>query len=119
MLAPLVRPLLVVLAAAALVLLAACGNALHLLLGRAAARRRETAVRLALGADRRHLLRHHLAEAALLAALGCGLGVALASLGLRGLRAVAPADLPRLDGATLLPARRATAADPTAALRVG
>lgn len=109
-LAPLVRPLLVVLAAAALVLLAACGNALHLLLGRATARQRETAVRLALGAGPRHLLRHHLAEAALLAALGCGLGVALAALGLGALRAVAPADLPRLDGVALDPRALAVAA---------
>jgi putative ABC transport system permease protein len=96
-LAPLERPLLVVLAAALLLLVAACGNAVHLLLGRAAARRRETAVRLALGAAGRDLLRHHLAEAALLALVGAGLGLALATAGLGALRALAPADLPRLD----------------------
>lgn len=102
-LAPLERPLLVVLAAALLVLVAACGNAVHLLLGRAAARRRETAVRLALGAAGRDLLRHHLAEAALLAAMGGGLALAVAAAGLRGLQALAPADLPRLDGVALDP----------------
>ncbi|HEX2162344.1 MAG TPA: ADOP family duplicated permease [Thermoanaerobaculia bacterium] len=102
-LAPLARPLFVVLAAAALVLVTACGNAAHLLLGRGVARRRETAVRVALGAAGRDLLRHHLAEAALLALGGCALGVGLAAGGLGALRALAPADLPRLDSVALDP----------------
>ena len=72
------RSLLVLLAGVVLLHLLACDNAINLLLGRAAARRRETAVRAALGGTATRLLRHALAEGFLLAAAGGALGLLLA-----------------------------------------
>jgi putative ABC transport system permease protein len=92
-----VKPvLLVVFGAVVLVMLIACANVAGLLLVRGESRRRELAVRVALGAGTRRLMRLLIAESAVLAAVGGGAGVALAVAGTRLLRANAPAALPRV-----------------------
>jgi predicted permease len=83
------------LGAVALVWLIACANASNLLVARVVSRRHELAVRSALGATRERVVRHLLAESALLAIAAAGLGAALAAAGTRLLRALGESYTPR------------------------
>ena len=90
------RPgLFALLAASALLLLIACLNVANLLLARATTRRREVAVRAAIGASRGRLIRLFFTESLVLAAMGALLGLAVAVVSVKGLLAWSPIHIPR------------------------
>jgi putative ABC transport system permease protein len=97
-----VRPaLLMLMGCVGFVLLIACSNVANLLLTRGAARRPEMAVRTALGASPLRIVRQLLTESVLLAASGGVLGVAVGYVVLRGMLAIHPPGVPRIDEVTI------------------
>jgi putative ABC transport system permease protein len=103
-------PLLILLGTVAVVLLIACANVVNLLLARADVRRREVAIRAAIGASRRHLISQLFTEAALLSLLGGICGLAIAHTALRLLVLLRPVNLPRVHEVMLDPGVLAFAA---------
>jgi predicted permease len=138
MVGPVRRGLLILFGAVSAVLLIVCVNLANLTLGRVAGRRRDLAIRTALGANRWQVVRHILAESICIALAGGVVGTALASQGLPAVLRYAPVDLPRIEEIHLdmgvlffamglsivtgllmgiLPAWRAASADPQDSLR--
>jgi putative ABC transport system permease protein len=95
------RTMWMLFAAVLLVLLIAAANVGGLFVVRLEARRREAAIRAALGADRRHMAVHYFSESLILSLAAAVLATCLSFAGLRALLAIAPADIPRLANATL------------------
>ncbi|HEX4684386.1 MAG TPA: ABC transporter permease, partial [Gemmatimonadaceae bacterium] len=92
------KPLLLIFGAVCMVLLIAATNVAALLLSRGVHRRRETAVRSALGASRWQVMRPAILESLLIAILGTSIGFALAVGGVRSIGALAAAQMPQLAG---------------------
>jgi predicted permease len=95
------RTLWLLFGAVVLVLLIAAANVGNLFLLRFEARRRESAIRTALGADRAQMAAHYLAETLLLCVAAGAAGIGLAAAGLRVLLAIAPTNVPRLSEVAL------------------
>ncbi|HYH10507.1 MAG TPA: ABC transporter permease [Thermoanaerobaculia bacterium] len=97
-----VKPaLLILFAAVAVVLLIGCANVANLLLARAAARQKEISIRSAVGATRGRIVMQLLVESVMLSVAAGAVGLLIAAWGVDALVALAPADIPRLDGVAL------------------